>query len=320
VIAHRVHEHDLSAHLQESDRWKRAVLPLVATTDAVYETTAGVWRRRKGELLRPEHFDANDIEELRQSSFNPDFGMLYQQDADSQALPIITADHFPVFSEWPAFFGPIVLSVDPGVSGRSSSAFSVVQAWLLTSERLFLFDQFREQVDYIALREQIARFRRKYRPQAILVERAANGHALISDLARKFPRLVCPVDPGGRSKTARFLVHAETILSRRLCLPAGAVWRQAYVREFSVFPKGEFSDQVDATTQLLDHATGLIASLPPASQERGIAVAGSGRAVQAAPSRNGERGFVGTTMPPSRAGGQSSRSGPIIEIKTEVIY
>jgi hypothetical protein len=155
----------------------------------------------------------------------------------------------------------------------------------------------------------------------MLVERAANGHALISDLARRFPRLVHPVDPHGRSKTARFLVHAGTILSRRLCLPASAVWRNAYVREFCDFPKGTFSDQVDATTQLLDHASDFLASLPSASQcERGIAATGSGRAVQAAPSPNGERGFVGTTMSHGRAAGSGSSAGPIFKIKTEVIY
>jgi predicted phage terminase large subunit-like protein len=319
VIAHRVHEHDLSAYLQGRDRWKSVVLPLVATTDAVYETTAGVWRRRKGDLLRPRHFDASDIEELRKGSFNPDFGMLYQQDADSQALPTITADHFPCFGEWPAFSGPIVLSVDPGVSARNTSAYSVLQTWLLTPEHFFLLDQFREQVDFIGLRERISRFRRRYQPQAILVERAANGHALISDLARKFPRLVHPVDPDGRSKTTRFLMHAETILSRRLCVPASAVWRNAYVREFCDFPKGTFSDQVDATTQLLDHASDLLVRLPSAGQcERGIAVTGSGRSVQAAPSRDGERGFVGTTIPRGR--GRGSSAGPIFKIKTDVIY
>src|SRR4029079_5792449 len=145
--------------------------------------------------------------------------------------------------------GPTVLSVDPGMSDRRTSAYSVMQAWRLTRDRHFLLDQFREQVDFAMLRDEVHRLRKKYRPVAILVERAANGHALISQLMRKYPRLIRPVELSGRSKSARLLVHVTTIMSKGGRLPAGAPWRHDFVREFCEFPKGKFSDQVDATTQ-----------------------------------------------------------------------
>jgi hypothetical protein len=83
-----VHESDLSAHLLgKGQRWKHVVLPLVATRDQTYETPSGTWLRRTGELLRPDSFGSEDIEELQANSFNPSFDMLYQQDCDFQALP-----------------------------------------------------------------------------------------------------------------------------------------------------------------------------------------------------------------------------------------
>ena len=213
VIAHRVHERDLSAYLQQKPSWRHVILPLIAIKDQSYETSAGVWRRRRGGLLRPDSLSLDDIDDMRVNSFNPDFGMLYQQDAESQGLPAITADCFPVISETLSIRGSIVLSVDPGVSNRRTSAYSVIQAWILTPDRYVLFDQFRDQIDFSGLRDAIRRFRRRYQPVAILVERAANGHALISDLTRRYGHLVRPIDPYCRSKAARLRVHAADILS-----------------------------------------------------------------------------------------------------------
>ena len=291
VVAHRVHERDLSAYLLRTKKWKQVVLPLVATGDQTYETSSGTWRRRKGELLRPRDFGPDYIEELRANSFSPDFDMLYQQDFDFQALPAITAAHFPTFTEPMPAAGPVVLSVDPGVTNRQRSAYSVIQAWCLPGDRYYLLDEFRAQCDFTDLRDNLRRFRKIYRPAAILIERAANGHALISDLGRKYSNLM-PIDPDGRSKSARLRVHADTIVAKRIWIPARASWRDAFIAEFVEFPHGAFTDQVDATTQFLDHA-GEFAGLEP-NRPAGLAAwVNSGGGTRTISSSNGrERGLA----------------------------
>jgi predicted phage terminase large subunit-like protein len=318
VIAHRVHEHDLSQHLLlRKNKWRHAALPLVAIADEDFETCDGTWRRRKGELLRPESFSQEDIDDLRTAAFNPDFGMLYQQDMASQGLPTITAAHFPSFYEAPA--GPTVLSVDPGMSDRRTSAYSVVQAWRLTADGYFLLDQFREQVDFANLRDQVRRFRKKYRPAAILVERAANGHAIISELTRKYPRLVRPIELSGRSKSARLLANVSVILSKGIHLPANVPWRDDFVQEFCEFPKGKFTDQVDATTQLLDHAAEFADMAYFEPGERAIAVNSAGRGLNFRQFHGSGRGIAAGNCY-SRPVPLGSPHGPIFSIKTEVKY
>ena len=111
------------------------VLPMVATRDQTYQTTLGDWRRRKDELLRPDAFGPEDVEELRDNCFNPDFNMLYQQDFDCQALPALSADHFPDITELPPPYAPVALSVDAGMTKGRKSAFSVIQAWRVMSDQ-----------------------------------------------------------------------------------------------------------------------------------------------------------------------------------------
>ena len=319
VIAHRVNEGDLSAHLIGRRKWKHVALPLIATNDQTYKTTKGLWHRKRGELLRPEAFSPEDLDELRESSFNPDFGMLYQQDIESQGLPAFTAAHFPAFSDTIPISGPVVLSVDAAMSGRPRSAYSVIQAWRLAGECFFLLDQFREQIDFAGLRDEVRYFRKIYRPVTILIERAANGHALISDLTRRFGQLIRPIDPDGRSKSARLLTHADTILSKRICLPALAPWREDFIAEFCSFPKGKFTDQVDATTQFLDHAGQFAGLAAFPSGERAIAATATGRMVGFHTAQRGERGVIGVARYGQPSGSASSH-GPIFSITTEVKY
>ena len=308
VIAHRVNERDLSAHLIGRRKWRHVALPLIAINEQTYETTKGLWHRKRGELLRPGSFSSEDLDELRENLFNPDFGMLYQQDVESQGLPAFTPDHFPTFSDTSLMPGPVVLSVDAAMSSRPRSAYSVIQAWRLAGGCFFLLDQFREQIDFTGLRDEVRYFRKIYRPVAILIERAANGHALISELTRKFPHLVRPIDPDGRSKSSRLLNHAATILSKRIHLPAAASWREEFIKEFCGFPKGRLSDQVDATTQLLDHASEFAGLASFGSGERAIAATGTGRTVNFRPAQGGARGIVGCARYSGPAGSTSANN------------
>jgi hypothetical protein len=129
VIAHRVHEDDLSGHLLSQGKWNHVVLPMVAMTDATYNTGSGRWRRRKDESLRPDAFEPEDIEDLKANTHNPDFEMLYQQDADGRALPAITEDCFEAFAMPPKLNLPLVMSVDTGMSrGPRNSHSRLIQS------------------------------------------------------------------------------------------------------------------------------------------------------------------------------------------------
>ena len=243
---------DLSAHLLAQGKWQHVALPLIAIRDETYDTDYGVWHRRKGELLRPDAEDEDDIAQLKKTLVNPDFHLLYQQDCDGQGRLAIAATHFPTFTSGSYARLHCVLSVDPGTTDEDDASFSAIQVWAFDDRNFYLIEQWRKQCEFDELKRMVRRFKTRHQPDAILVEKTANGPALIAELRRKLNRqLVVPITPRG-SKSARFNRHIDKILDHRVQLPQDAEFYAEFVNEFVEFPHGEHTDQVDAFTQAAD--------------------------------------------------------------------
>jgi predicted phage terminase large subunit-like protein len=250
VIAHRIHDQDLSAHLLAGGGWTHVVLPVLATHDQTYDTAYGPWHRRKGTLLQPDADDVDQIERLRDKLVNPSFDLLYQQDADLQALPSITAKHFPTYSPDDIQNLPHVISVDAGTGEGDTRSFSVIVVWAYDAKNRYLVEGYRKQCDYHDLGRMTRRFGKRYPQAPILIERAANGHVLISELTRKQRKRVYGITPRG-SKAARFRPHVEKILAGRIRLPVDAPIGLDFVQEVIQFPHGRHTDLVDAFSQAM---------------------------------------------------------------------
>jgi predicted phage terminase large subunit-like protein len=251
IIAHRLHECDLSGHVLGQGGWRHVALPLIAPRKKTYDLGHERWERMKDELLRPNAFTRKDINRLRANTMNPDFDTFYQQSAERGAQLRIKRDHFIAVPTRYFLDKPVVLSVDAGQRRGPNSSFSVIQAWTPFDNDHILIDQWREKCDYEELRSAFWRFVRHYRPAACLIEDASNGCALISQ-ARKRGLDVVDLVPDGRSKTSRLSPHVRTIRNRHIHLPDDALWRDAFITEFVEFPTGPNDDQVDATSQYLD--------------------------------------------------------------------
>jgi predicted phage terminase large subunit-like protein len=249
VIGHRIHENDISARLLTAN-WDSVVLPLVATEDCIYPTAYGPWRRRKGELLRPDDWDLSDVEDKRRNSVNPSFELFYQQDAEGQALPPIHEKDFGFCGQIDVANLPRILSVDPGTGKGAGKSFSAIQAWAYDQHKRYLLAQHRERLDFHEFARAVTIMARRHRPHTIVVEETANGPALLSELHRKLRNRVEAVVPRG-SKAARLRPHLEKISGRRIALMHSFEDSDGFIKEFVEFPHGKFTDQIDAFTQAM---------------------------------------------------------------------
>ena len=251
VVAHRIHDEDLSAHLLADGAWTHIALPLVATRDQTFKTAYGTWVRHKGDLLRPDAYDSDDVARLRAKLVNPAFDMLYQQDVDGQALPPIAGCHFQHYDPDNLSAASYVISIDTGTDQGDGRSFSVIQVWARVDNKHYLVDQYRARCDFHDLYRAARRLCRPYPRCPILVERTANGPALIAKLKRKWPKRVHDITPRG-SKASRLRPHIEAILAGRIYLPLDAPFCARFVQEFVEFPHGRHTDQVDAFSQYMD--------------------------------------------------------------------
>ena len=319
VIAHRVSEADLSAHLLARGGWQHVVLPFLATRDETYKTDGGIWRRCKDELLRADAADEERIAELKQTD---NFDMLYQQDSDGLARLPITAEHFPTFAPDTIAHLPCVLSIDPGTTDGDDASFSVIQVWAFDAANCYLLDRYRAQCKFEELMRKARKLRKDHGAYAILIENTANGPALISQLERKLKGrcLIVPITPRG-SKSARLNRHIDKIHQGRVQLAAGAAFSAEFIDEIVGFPYRKHTDQVDAFTQMPDFVDQYGALAKPRNMTLDIPMVASGNSQWSGwghrslpTAKPGERGIC-----VARGNSHYAPNGPFIQAKAWVV-
>jgi predicted phage terminase large subunit-like protein len=117
-----------------------------------------------------------------------------------------------------------------------------------------VLDVFRKRLNYPDLKRAVLEQARKHHVDIILIEDKASGTQLIQDLRSEGVYGIEPYDaPPGSDKTLRLYAQTAEFESGRVLLPRSAAWRDEYVRELTTFPGTKYDDQVDSTTQALDH-------------------------------------------------------------------
>ncbi|MBV8110404.1 MAG: phage terminase large subunit [Hyphomicrobiales bacterium] len=252
IIAHRISENDLPGHLLQKNGWKQLKLPLIATCRRKYDLgDAGVWVRKKGELLRRDAFTKRDIQRLRGSK-QPGFESLQQQNPGGSDRLRIKAKYFPTFpsAELPMRELPVVLSIDPGQKSGPENSFTVIQVWCSKDGAHLLLDQWRKHAHYRKVRRAVKRFIGKYRPSVVLIEATGQGPALLSEIKPQNGMELVGITPVG-DKVERLRKHRLTIRRGLVQLAQGASWYGEFIREATEFPYGSFDDQMDALSQYL---------------------------------------------------------------------
>jgi predicted phage terminase large subunit-like protein len=253
IVHHRLNRSDLTGYLEKRSDWKRRKLPLVAPEDRNYTLKGGVWRRKVGEVLRPDAYSSEYIAHLRENTAAPGYGPLYQQRFDGADMLQVNRCDFviqPLYARPPV---PYVLSIDPNHKGEDGHSYGVIQCWaMLVDGRYLLYDQWRGRAHKSVFAGLIRRMKAKYRPEVILIE--DNGPAL--DFQEQIETSMCPVIllSAVGNKLTRLRRHLDSFQNHKILLRAGLPFLEELIAEFEAFPYGANDDLVDAATQFLDWA------------------------------------------------------------------
>jgi predicted phage terminase large subunit-like protein len=256
VVMQRLHVDDLAGHLLETGNWTHLNLPAIALSDGTIELGNGCsHRRRTGDLLHPEREPLEVLNEIRATMGEFHFSAQYQQSPLPEEGNLLKWEWFERFAQppQPESGGRIVQSWDFAVKDGEQNDWSVCVTAYVKGNAVFVLDIYRERLNYPGQREAVIRFARQHRARVILIEGAANGSPLVSDL-RHLNQSDVPtplaITPKG-SKTERLAVQSHRIEAGDVRLPEKAPWLDAFRAEILAFPLGRHDDQVDALSQLL---------------------------------------------------------------------
>lgn len=242
MVNTRWHRDDLIGHLlseptEDGHGWTHLNMP------ALDEAGAALW---------PDRFSVSELLAIKRDVGAFDFESLYQQNPTPAEGGIVKRDWIKFYRERPAKFNVMLQSWDMAFKETGTSDYVVGQAWGVIGSNLYLIDQVRARMDFVASKHAVKSFSAKH-PQTLtkLVEDKANGSAIISELKNSIMGIK-PINPNG-SKAARLSAVAPLFEAGNVHLPDPSIapWIHDYVEELVGFPTMKHDDQVDSTTQAL---------------------------------------------------------------------
>jgi predicted phage terminase large subunit-like protein len=252
LIQTRWHKRDLAGYLlsEHPADWTEIRLPALAEENDPLG-------RDVGEALCPE---LHPREELlaKKAAGSRIFAGLYQQRPSEEAGNIIKREWIqyyggPTGVELPAV--PATMhSWDMNFKKTRSGSYVAGTCWAEKDADIYLLDMRRGRWSYAEAKKELPSFLDAWAlTNAILIEEAANGHAILSDL-RGVVRGLVPVSTGGLSKESRLELVAPLFEAGNVWLPHSSIapWVGEYVEEIVCFPNSDANDLVDSTSQALD--------------------------------------------------------------------
>lgn len=270
LIAQRLHEADPSGQLlAEASGWEHLCFPEEYVKNATWIigglTAKHDPRTQDGELLWPERRDAEAVR-LNKKRLKKQAAI----DAQNQQNPTAASGGILRYSDFEKHgyktlpdlrFSQIVASLDLAFEkGEVESSRCAGSLWAkLESGRCVLLDGWAAQMDYVEARQKVKDL--LVDPlwgsaQVFLVEKKANGHALLSE---KLSPKVIEFEPSGANKAERmlpFILPTRTGMVQTPC-PETFPQHKEHLQEVSKFPRAANDDYWDTWSQaLLYLATG----------------------------------------------------------------
>ena len=257
VAMQRLHEDDLIGHLMNLIPLRLVSLPAIAQEDEehVIETPFGTRRhiRLKGEALHPERESLETLDFLRTMLGEYYFSAQYLQMPSPPGGGIVKAVWFQRFDlANPPTFDRIIQSWDTANKSNQLADFTVGTTWGLVGKRAYLLHVLRKRLEFPELLRLVPEHARLHGASKILIEDCASGVQLARLLRDQGLAGVESIKPLG-DKGIRMRNQTPPIENGFVFLPTAAPWLDEYLHELAIFPAGRYDDQVDSTSQALQH-------------------------------------------------------------------
>lgn len=262
IVMQRLHQDDLVGHVTgkpDGDNWTVLSFPAIAEEDeeVPYQTLLGrqVYRRAHGEALHPQRETTTDLQRRRQTIDSYTWASQYQQAPIPIGGNLVKTEWLRFYSESELPSRPLmtVQSWDTATKTEHLNDFSVCTTWVLAGDNFYLIDVLRKKLEYPDLKRAVIAQAGRFTPNHILIEDKSSGTSLIQDLRADGIYSQEYKPPPSTDKIMRLFAQTGKFEAGRVLLPKAAHWLDTYIAEITGFPGTRHDDQVDSTTQFLDH-------------------------------------------------------------------
>jgi len=262
-IMQRLHDGDLTGHVDKSGEWEKLVIPQEFEGDKTPTFTG--WRdprTEQGELMFPDRFPRSVVEQEKKNLGSYGYAGQHQQRPVPREGGMIKLAWFQRYSVPPANPEKVVISWDTASKAKELSCPWVCGVWSVYQGNYYLLYVFRKQMEYPEGRRTAFNLALQWNPDEILIEDKSTGQSLIqefklgvveSGLKRYFN--IIPVQPDA-DKVTRIATESTAIEAGRVFLPESASWLPDYELEMTTCPNCSTFDQVDMTSQFLKRMKG----------------------------------------------------------------
>lgn len=209
------------------------------------------FRTVTGQALCPERYDEKALGQIKASIGSREYGALYQQNPQANDAAIFKPSWWKFRSMEEVEWNRVILSVDCAFTATETSDFVAISAIGQREDGTFdIIDVINERLDVVGTMEAIQQAAFRFNPAAVLIERAANGEAVIQMMSKRLPNII-GIRPD-KSKIARASGAAPMIEAGNVYMPLESSWLRFALDQFASFPIGKNDDIVDSITQGLN--------------------------------------------------------------------
>ena len=266
VIQQRTHQKDVSGYILEEDsEFTKLILPTVAEEDEtiVFPKSGKVVKRSRGDLLHPERFGQEQVEEAKKTLGSYMFAGRHQQRPIPREGGILKEEYWQYYLA-PPTCGFKIWSWDTAFKTGSQNDYSAGVLLGVSNYNYYVLDVFCDRLEYPDLRRRIKALYERDKPQAIILEDKASGQSLIQELKRTSGMPIIGVR-ADTDKITRATAIAPTVEAGKVFLPHNSSWLADFLAETSSFPNAAHDDQLDAFVHGLNYLIKGSGTMTPAT-------------------------------------------------------
>lgn len=251
LVMQRLHQDDLSAHLESSGNWEVLKIPVLASKNIEYNFGNFYKLYREGEVLDNIRDSREFLCNLEQEIGTRNYAAQFLQEPLSDNYNLLSQDNIHYFEKLPDKFEFFVHSWDTAIKISEKADYTVGTIWGVLENKYYLVQMIRKKFVYSHLRSEIERQIHKYMPKFVLIEDKASGQQLIQDLKLSGFKNIKAIKPS-LDKVTRFATVIHLFENAVVLIPIISSFNRVLISEITNFPNSKNDDIVDSISQFLN--------------------------------------------------------------------